>query len=219
MRFFLFLIVGLYSLSSMSQVDSTRLKKYTPGFRFNEGIYLNHDQLLQNEPIPKNRIISNFNPADFDFFDKLLSEKNIMYYDQFGLKKEVAVKDLWGFCRRGSIYVNWGNDFCRIPVVGSVCHFVATITVYDNQGYNYMYGNSYYYAPSVNSHTEVLQFIMDYETGRIMNYTEENVKVILMKDPELYDEYNSLKAKKQKDLKFLYLRKFNEKYPLYVPIR
>jgi len=218
MKLYLCSILILFAWSGFSQQDSTKLKLYSPGFRFSEGIYLNHEQLLQNQPIPKKRIISNYNPGDFDFFDKILSDKIIAYYDQFGLKKEVPVKDLWGFCRRGSIYINWGDDFCRIPVIGSVCHFVATITVSEDSHYNPMYGYSYYAMPTNTSHTEIRQFIMDFETGKVLDYTVDNIKVILMRDSQLYDEFNVLKSKKQKDMKFLYLRKFNEKFPLYVPI-
>jgi hypothetical protein len=39
-----------------------------------------------------------------------------------------------------------------------------------------------------------------------------------MEDPELYDEFNALRKKKKNQMKFLYLRKFNEKHPLYIPI-
>jgi len=38
-----------------------------------------------------------------------------------------------------------------------------------------------------------------------------------MADPELHDEFAALNNKKQKQMKFLYLRKFNERNPLYFP--
>jgi hypothetical protein len=44
------------------------------------------------------------------------------------------------------------------------------------------------------------------------------MEVLLMKDPELHDEYVQLSNKKKKQLKFLYLRKFNEENPLYIPV-
>jgi len=39
-----------------------------------------------------------------------------------------------------------------------------------------------------------------------------------MKDTELYDEYVQLSRKKKKDLMFVYIRKFNDKNPLYIPV-
>lgn len=192
--------------------------KFSPGFRFNDGIYLNHGQLVNNDPIPLKRIVSKYNKSSFDFFEKLLSEPEISFYDQFGMKKVISVDDLWGFCRRGSIYINWGDDFCRIPVVGSVCHFIATITVYEDRYTSPVYSYGYYNAPSTTSRTDIYQFMMDFKTGEVREYSVENLLLLLMSDAELYDEYNSLRKKKKKQMKFLYLRKYNEKHPLYIPI-
>ncbi len=82
------LILGLFiSQFVLSQTDSIKLVKYTPRFRFHDGIYLSHDQIANNNPIPMKRIVSKYNKSDFDFFDKLLAEKSLKYYDQFGMKK------------------------------------------------------------------------------------------------------------------------------------
>jgi hypothetical protein len=59
---------------------------------------------------------------------------------------------------------------------------------------------------------------MDFSTGKVMEYDVAGVEVLLMKDPELYDEFVSLRKKKKKQLKFMYIRKFNEKNPLYFSI-
>ncbi|MBI9068221.1 MAG: hypothetical protein JEZ09_13085 [Salinivirgaceae bacterium] len=205
--------------NTVAQVDSLKLVKYTSGFKFTEGLYLSHSMLFNNDPIPKRRIISKFNKTDFDFFDKVLDEEKITYFDQYGLKKEVKVDELWGFCRRGSIYIHWGDDFNRIPVVGNVCHFVASITTYEDRYYSPTYSYAYYNSPTTKtSKTEIHQYILDFSTGKILEYTVDNILIVLMKDAELYDEFNSFKKKKKKQMKFLFLRKFNEKHPLYVPI-
>jgi hypothetical protein len=213
--FFGFLLLGY---AAFSQQDSIRLVKYTSGFRFKDGLYISHSQLLNNNPIPVKHIISKYKKTDFDFFSKLLNDEKISYFDQFGMKKEIEASELWGFCRRGSVYINWGDDFSRIPVMGTVCHFIASITVYENNYYNPSYGFSTYSMPTTTTRTEILQFMMDFESGKVVEYTEENILVFLMMDQELYDEFNALSKKKQKQMKFLYLRKFNEKHPLYVPI-
>jgi hypothetical protein len=111
--------------------------------------------------------------------------------------------------------------------VGSICHFVATVTTY-NTTYNDPYYNSPYYNPYYGNYRygrypnrqeskEMKQFIIDFRTGKIMEYERESLKIIFMQDPELHDEYSSLKKKKQRQLKFYYLRKFNERNPLYIP--
>ena len=42
--------------------------------------------------------------------------------------------------------------------------------------------------------------------------------LLLMKDNELYEEYVQLSKRKKKDLMFVYIRKFNEKNPLFIPV-
>ena len=50
-----------------------------------------------------------------------------------------------------------------------------------------------------------------------MEFTLDNTKRLLMKDAELYEEFVKERKKKQKDLMFIYLRKYNEKHPLMLP--
>ena len=40
------------------QDDTTNMIKYTPEFKFREGIFLNSQQVRKNAPIPKSRIIT-----------------------------------------------------------------------------------------------------------------------------------------------------------------
>ncbi len=217
MRKVLFIIGIIISQFLYAQTDSIKLAKYTPGFRFKTGLYLSHHQLINNSPIPLKRIVSKYNKSGFDFFDKLLVEKKVIYYDEFGMRKEIKPEELWGFCRRGSVYINWGDDFNRIPVIGSICHFIATITTYEDH-YNPSYGYGYYSMPTTTSHTEIYQYIMDFKTGKVLEYSVDNVLILLMADTALFDEFNDLSKKKKKQMKFLYLRKFNDKHPLYIPI-
>jgi hypothetical protein len=40
-----------------------------------------------------------------------------------------------------------------------------------------------------------------------------------MKDNQLYEEYVQLPRKKKRDLIFVYIRKYNEKNPLFIPVK
>jgi hypothetical protein len=203
--------------SLFAQVDSAHFIKIKPGFRFNDGIYINHSQLVTNTPILKNRIITDLDRNDFDFFSKLISLDVVSYFDDYGARREVKISDLWGFCNRGSIYINWNNEFFRVPVVGSICHFVANITVYDDRYNTPFYGYNYYSVPNQSSHSEIRQFIMDFKTGKVLEYDVDNLKLFLRSDTVLFNEFEKLKSRKQNEMKFLYLRKFNEKNPIYLP--
>ncbi len=203
------------------QSDSAGMVKYSTDFKFKEGIYINFDQVKENDPIPKSRILTSVDYDDQYFFDHLQDQKKIYYYDKIGTKHELVVKNLWGYSRNGFLYININGNFFRITYIGKICHFVATQTTYMNS-YNNPYYNNYYYSPyqynpQTYQTTEMRQYLLDFETGKVYDYNDESIEILLMKDPELYDEYMALRKKKKKQLKFLYIRKFNEQNPLYFP--
>lgn len=207
----------------MGQQDSVLIKKikYTPDFKFKDGIFMNIEDVKRNDPIPKARIVSNLDYSDYTFFEELLSRDIFVVLDGMGLRKEIKSKKIWGFSQNGILYIYWNNEFNRIPVFGTICHFIADKT-YTQQNNRYMY-NSYYnpynpYYPSGNqtTKTELRQYILDTETGNISDYSYKSIEVILMRDSKLYEEFINLKKKQRRKLKFLFLRKYNEKHPFYI---
>jgi len=223
--------------------------KYTPDFRFNDGIFLNFDQLKTNTPVPKAKILTSTDYNDKEFFKNIFSADKIYYYDSMGIRQEIDKNSIWGYSRNGILYIQIQGSFSRITFVGSICHFVADITTYDRGYYNspygyndpyyspyyspyyyspyyspYYYGNYYnpygsYYSPYNRStaRSEMKQYLIDFETGKVLEYDVDNAEMLLMKDNQLYEEYVQLPRKKKKELIFVYIRKFNEKNPLYLP--
>jgi len=124
----------------------------------------------------------------------------------------------------------------RITFIGNICHFVADITTMDSRYYSpygydpyyspYSYSSYYnpyspYYSPyrqSSLARNELKQYLIDFESGKVLEFDVENTELLLMKDTKLYDEYVQLSRKKKKELMFVYIRKFNEKNPLYIPV-
>jgi hypothetical protein len=221
--------------------------KYTPDFRFTDGIFLNFDQVKINSPIPKAKILTSTDYNDKDFFKNLMSGEKIYFYDGMGIRQEVDKSSVWGFSRNGVLYVQIQGNFNRITFIGNICHFVADITSYDNRysnspygyydpyyspyyspyynPYSYGYGNYYspygsYYSPyrQNTGRNELRQYLIDFDSGKILEYDIENTELLLMRDTELHEEYMRLPNKKKKDLMFVYIRKFNEKNPLYLPV-
>lgn len=244
------LIAVMFSYSLTGQ-EKEGMVKYTPDFRFNDGIYLNFDQVKMNSPIPKAKLLTSTDYNDREFFKKLFAGEKIYFYDGMGIRQEVDKNSIWGYARNGVLYILIQGNFNRITFVGSICHFVADITSYDNRYYNSPYGYydpyyspysyySPYYSPysspyyyrnysspygSYNSpydrnmtRNELKQYLIDFESGKILEYDVSNAELLLMKDSELYEEYVILSRKKKKELMFVYIRKFNEKNPLYVPV-
>lgn len=219
------LINLLFALAILAQTEGNNLVKYTPQFRFKDGIYLKFADVKKNSPTSKERIVTNVDPKDFDFFDKVLANKTISTYDALGQLNTIKVKDIWGFSHNGVLYINANEEFNRIPIFGSICHFVANKTVLhatQNNPTN-MYGtryNSNNYNRSQTSYTtkEMTQYILVFETGKLLEYDSKSVSVALMADPELHDAFEQLSSRKKEKKKFFYIRKFNQRNPLYLPL-
>lgn len=225
-------LLCLVSLNLIGQTDSVKMVRYTPEFRFSDGIFLNFNMVKNNKAIPASRIQSNNDPFDMNFFKLLVEGKSIIYFDEFGSQKEVKTENIWGFAQDGKLYINYNGEFNRIPIVGRIGHFIADITVYEtyrdpyysdsyyNNYYNNYY-NSYYGRPynRTSRSKEMRQYLVNFETGEVMDYGRSEVKLILMEDPDLYNEFVSLRKRKQQDLMFFFIRRFNEKFPLLLPAR
>ena len=226
------------SLQYLSGQEKEGMVKYTPEFKFIDGIYLNFDQVKLNSPIPKAKLLTSIDYNDREFFKKILQINKIYFYDNMGVRQEIVKNTIWGYARNGVLYVQIQENFNRITFVGSICHFVADITTYDSRYYNSPYGyydpyyspygygsyyNTYnpYYSPYRQSNVarnELKQYLIDFESGKVMEFDVENTELLLMKDSQLYEEYVQLSRKKKKELMFVYIRKFNEKNPLYIPV-
>lgn len=231
MRHLSVIILALFFLSSTlrAQDDSVDLVKYTPEFRFENGIFLNFNQVKNNQPIPATRIQSNTDPYDLNFYKNLVSQDEIYYFDAFGTQHKVKTDHIWGFSQEGKLHINYNGEFNRIPIIGQVGHFISDVTViethhdpfYRDYYDHYYYRNSYYNRgyPQTSRSKEMRQYLVNFDTGEIMSYGLNEVKAVLLEDPELYEEFTNLRKRKQKDLMFFFIRRFNEKNPLYFPAR
>ncbi len=77
MTFFMAFVV--FNINFFAQGDSIKRIAYTPDFKFIEGIYLNFEQVKNNHPIIKSRIVTNIDYNDNQFFDVLLSNPVITF--------------------------------------------------------------------------------------------------------------------------------------------
>lgn len=217
--------------------ESGGMVKYTPDFRFKDGIYLNFDQVKTNSPIAKSKLLSSIDYNDREFFKKVFEGEKIYFYDDMGIRQEISKNSIWGYARNGVLYVQIQENFNRITFIGNICHFVADITTFDSRNYGYPgyydpyyspygYNNYYnpynpYYSPYRQpnmARNELKQYLIDFETGKVLEFDLENTELLLMKDSQLYEEFVRLSRRKRKDLMFVYIRKFNEKNPLYIPV-
>ena len=183
---------------------------YNGDFRFKEGIYLNYESFRFNKPILKSAIVSDFDRSEIDFIRKMASTRIISYKDSLGIVREIATEKLWGFSENNSVYIRFSGDFNKIMVVGSLCHFTAMYTTYLSTGP--VTGSGQTVGNPVES---MQQYVLDIQTGMIQDFVLPNMETIYSRDPELYKEFMALKKGKRKQMMFIYLRKFNDRHPLY----
>jgi hypothetical protein len=206
----LLLAIGLLTgYSGFSQADSVA---YSKDFTFNEGIYLTYADFRGNKPIPKDRIVTNYDRTALDFLKQETQKPEINYLDDNKAGQTVKTTKLWGYCSNNAVYIKYGEEFSKVMVIGSICHFTAFTPVYLG-GYDH-----YTDTPAnMSSGYEQEQLVIDTRTGKVGQFNYVNIEALLQQDEALYAEFKALKKKKKKELSFFYLRKFNEKHPLYFP--
>ncbi|TAL66154.1 MAG: hypothetical protein EPN88_08945, partial [Bacteroidetes bacterium] len=67
------LFVSIISITILFPVcgqGKEEMIKYTPDFRFNDGIYLNFEQVKMNKPLPKAKLLTSVDYNDREFFNK-----------------------------------------------------------------------------------------------------------------------------------------------------
>lgn len=209
-------IVGLFFIFQATAVSAQeKAVQYTKDFEFSNGIYLSYGQFKNNAPVIASKIISDYDKADRNFFDKVLSKNSFTYIDSAGKEQTFKSDDVWGYCQNGIIYINHGTDYNRVTIIGSICHFVATTQRQIGVADPFMY-NDPFYNPQQSAYVSQ-QFILDYESGKVLDFNVANMESLLSRDADLYAAFSALKKKQKRDSIFLYLRKYNEKHPIYFP--
>jgi len=213
------LILTLSLAAQLCAQNASHKEKYDSDFIFTEGIYLDKNDFKQNRPIDKSQIISGIDPTDLTYYEQLVGQKTITLYDRLGKEITIETSSIFGYCSDGTVYINHNGTFSRIGIIGSICHFLGTKTVMNNMSNPY-YGYYGRYAPIYRqtSSVEPQQYLYNFETGDLLEYNPHNLETLLMADPQIHDEYAALSRKKKNAKLFYYMRMFNEKHPIYIPV-
>ena len=213
-------VILLCIAGAFLKAQDSAMVAYSYGYNFKNGIYLNFGQFRNNTPVSIESVVCNYDKDKYDdIYECIDNSVNLKYYNEYGILTETETKTLWGYCRNGKPYVNWSNGFRQIGFIGSVCHFVATVIVYqdmnptpyyDPYSYNYSGTNQYYTS-------ELHQLIIDMSTGAILDFEVQNVERVIQCDTVLYKEFTDLSKRKKRNMMFYYIRKFNENHPLFLP--
>lgn len=201
--------VFLFLLTRLT-IAQTNTVAYSRDFEFKEGIYLTIDQFKENRPIPISSIVSPIPKTELNFLSQVLDKKVVTFKDETGQEQKLETSSIWGYCRNRSVFLNFNNTFNRLNVIGSLCHFTSEILVMT-------YQDPTFYGRGINnSYRELKQFILHTQSNKVVDFTVVSMQDALKNDAELSDQFEKLKKKEKANSIFIYLRKYNEKHPLYL---
>jgi len=208
------------------QKGDSQMIKYSPGFKFKDGLYLNIDDVKNNDPIPLARIVTDLGSYNKDFVDEMIGSNRIILHDDYGIRRFIYTKHIWGYAENGRLYIMAGGQFQRIIIQGSISLFTASATTHvktkfspSDTSLNYTtiyrtHNRKYYYA---NVTGESKEYLFDIVSNTLAAYTTEVLEKLLVRDAELFTEYEALRKKDKKNRMIEFIRRYNENHPLYFP--
>jgi len=212
------------------QKDDSQMIRLSPGFEFKDGLYLNIDDVRNNDPIPLARIVTDLGSYNKDFVDEMIGSDRIILYDDYGIRRFIYTKHIWGYAESGRLYIMAGGQFQRIIIQGSISLFTASATTHEKTKYSprdtSMYytttedlyrthNRKYYYANVTGDRRE---YLFDFQSNTLAAYTVEVLEKLLVKDAELFTEYEALRKKEKKQRMAEFIRRYNTNHPLYFPV-
>lgn len=204
-------IGGIFVFFSLCTFAQTNTVAYSRDYEFKEGLFLTLEQFKKNTPILKSAIVSVLPKDQIDFLTQITEQKTVIYKDSAGIEQKIETSTVWGFYQNRTVFINFNNDFNRVNVIGTLSLFSALVTQAPLR--NEPIGDIYAIEPSF---TELRQFVFDTQTNKVFDFNVKNMELLLKNDAELYAQFMKLKKRKKADSIFIYLRKYNEKHPLYL---
>lgn len=231
--FYLVLLLPYSVLSQQRIVYSTE-------FVFKEGIYLSFQDFKNNNPVPITYIISDLDIRSEDYIDEVLSYDTVHFYDNLLEERRVATDNIWGYCKRNRVFVAFGEkqsynnpeffDFYPLLNIGAVSYFSATEAYYRTMSVGPQVGIGFR-DPMMNDQMTVtetgqVQLLLEFSSGRLLlanrgelrSTPPELVSDLIRSDPVLLMEFQALAVRDQKLKGMFYIRKFNERNPIYFPV-
>lgn len=178
--------------------------------KFRDGIFANIAMVKSNSPIPASWIETDMDIDDRKFYKNITRSREIIFYDDNGVRSVLETRSIWGYSYRGDLHINVGGAFHKIDFVGRLSHFAASKTTYEEIPVS---GYEGYFIPVLVT-TRKREYIVDIEENKVWSFDLEGMKQALNNDSLLLDEFMSLTKRDQNNSMYIFLRRYNEKYPL-----
>jgi len=195
------------TLPSMVSAQDSTWVRYDGSYAFRDGLYFDFQAFRHNAPsVPKAALLTQ---QDQPVQDLRSTNGKVTYPDSTGARVKVRLEDLWGLCDNGVVYVRVGDGFSRIGMMGSISHLMFDASYRDWGTYGY----------GTRTYTVEVQRFLDMETGAFLPVNAGGLRAVLQRDADLVQEFDAL-PKKQRgkdEAIFLFMRRYNERHPLYFP--
>jgi len=209
MRQFFLLLFIFFGFTVLAQKQKYTFVHFEDLFK--EGIYITFNDFVHQHQVSKEQIIALEDPNDPQYLLKVLSYERFSYFDSLGNKLIMESPDIWGLVRRNSLYIFDDYMLAKVHFNGRWGYF-TTYELMPQPEMGVMPGSYYAVQVPVTAGKKTVTKIIDLKTGDIQEFTRKNLKKVLAADSLILNDYNSLRRRKQKQLKYLYLRKINDRF-------
>jgi len=193
-----------FQVSYAQEPEEPAMIQFSSEYKFKDGLYLNINDVKNNDPIPLGRVVTDLNINDKDFFNEMILREEIILFDKNGVRVSLPTKEIWGYALNGRLYIMLGGKFQRIIIEGSISHFIASATTFVSN-----------YRTPLTSKGKM--FLFDFESNRLTGYSVEALAKLLLRDPVLFPEYISLRKREKKKRMAEFIRRYNANHPLFFP--
>ena len=187
-------------------------------FKFRDGIYTNIGMIKNNCPIPSIWIESDMEVNDRDFYKKITKNNEIIFFDDNGVRTRLDTRSIWGYSCDGDLHINVGGEFHKFDFVGRVSYFRASKNTYAPIGFEKYHspGDVVYIQPIILTLRNE-EFLVDIIDNKVWEFDLEGLERVLKNDSELWSEFKTLKKRQMEYMKYIFLKRYNKKYPLDIP--
>jgi hypothetical protein len=172
----------------------------------------------KNFPIPSNWIVTDMDVRDPDFFKKVTRADELVYYDDNGVRSILETSSVWGYSYKGDLYINLGGAFHKIDFFGRISFFkAAKTTYYSNPLMGAYHTLDFWSTAPILVTARNAEYLVDIDENKVWEFTVPGLEYVLKNDSVLWNEFASLREREKEDMKYIFLNRYNKKYPLTIP--
>jgi hypothetical protein len=184
---------------------------FNPIFGIADAIYLSYNDVRHGMAVHKADINAKIDTTQLDFLSKILAQDKFQFTKD-GQTVTMESKKIWGFFQNNTLYINYNNEFYRVPVFGSISYLVAMIKVINPGFFDPRFG----YQTTSTTTTEMREFLMSFYDGTVQEFTMQRAENLMATDKVFYEQYKKLSSRQRKKQIYSLIRRFNELHPVYI---